>query len=83
MPSMPFSDWSVTSMPAGMLLATRVGNADAEIDVIAVAQLLRRAGGHLVTIPRHVTIFTNNEKQRNYRTGFMETNRSPPSALAR
>ena len=25
MPSIPFSDWSVTVMPAGMLLATSVG----------------------------------------------------------
>ena len=42
-PSMPFSDCRITSMPGGNVVGHQRGRADAEIHVVAVAQLLRHA----------------------------------------
>ena len=53
MPSMPFSVCSVTRMPVGDVVRHQRRDADAEIDVEAVAQLLGGARGHLVAGPGH------------------------------
>jgi hypothetical protein len=49
---MPFSDCKPHFLAAGVVGHQR-RDADAEVDVEAVLEFLRRAGGHLVLVPRH------------------------------
>ena len=51
MPSMPFSLCSVTVMPVRDIVGDQRRDADAEVDVIAVLQLLRGPRRHLVAVP--------------------------------
>ena len=46
MPSRPFSDCNVTFMPSGNMMRHQRRDADAEIDIVTVAQLLRSALCH-------------------------------------
>ena len=53
MPSRPFSDCSITSMPGRDVVGDERRHADAEVDVEAVAQLLRGAAADLFAVQWH------------------------------
>ena len=52
-PRMPFSDWRMTSMPARDVVGDERRHADAEVDGVAVAQLLRGAPDDSFAVEHH------------------------------